>query len=49
MEVGVTPFILSGTVLIFICGNFDVQIIMRKSALKMSMIPQKSEWLASLS
>ena len=49
MEVGVTPFILSGTVLIVICGNFDVQIIMRKSALKMDLIPQKLVWLASLS
>ena len=49
MEVEITPIILSGTMLKLL---FDViltiEIVMRKSALKIGMILQKSEWLASL-
>ena len=48
-EVGVTPVILSGTILksSFVV-NLTFEILMRKLTLKIGRIPQKSEWLASL-
>ena len=49
VAVGLTPFILSGTILkLLFAGISTSKIVMRKSTLKISMIPQKSEWLASL-
>ena len=49
MQVEVTAFILSGTILkSLFAGIMMSEIVMRKLALKISMIPQKSEWLASL-
>ena len=48
-KVRVTSFILSGTILkSLFCGILTTEIVMRKLALKNGMIPQKSEWLASL-
>ena len=44
-----TSFILSGTILkSLFAGISTSEIIMRKLALKIGMIPQKLEWLASL-
>ena len=49
MEVGVTPFILSGTVLKSLFARIVTsEIVIPKLALKNGMIPQNSEWLASL-
>ena len=47
--VGLTPFVLSGTILKLLFAGISMsEVVMRKSALQISMIPQKSEWLASL-
>ena len=49
VAVGLTPFILSGFILkLLFAGILTSKIVMQKSTLKISMIPQKSEWLASL-
>ena len=49
VQVEVTSFILSGTILkTAICLILTSKIVMRKLALKIGMILQKSEWLASL-
>ena len=47
--VGLTPFILSGTVLKSLFAGISMsEIVMWKLAMKIGMIPQKSECLASL-
>ena len=49
MAVGLTPFILSGTVFqLLFAGILPSRIVMRKSDSKIGMIPQKLEWLAPL-
>ena len=49
VEVGVISIILSGTILKWLFSVIlTVEIVMRKSALKIGMIPQKLEWLESL-
>ena len=49
VQVEVTSFILSGTILkLLFAGILTSEIVMQKLALKISMIPQKLEWLASL-
>ena len=49
VQVEVTSFILSATILkSLFAGILTSKIVMRKLALKTGMIPQKSEWLASL-
>ena len=49
VAVGVAPFILSGTIFNRLFARIlTFENVMGKWTLKISMIPQKSEWLASL-
>ena len=48
-EVGVTPIILSGNIIKSLFAVIlTLEMVMPKLTLKISMIPQKSEWLTSL-